>query len=192
MPIVSQFVATSGVFIDGVMILNGTLDTNGTANGLILDSDGDTSLGASTNDQIDVTIGGALDFTLTANSLNVLAGSAIGGTNSTFVSFAPIAAQQALSGAGTINISSLYTAFTSTGAGNALSLANATVKGHTKIIMHVVDGGSGILTPTSLSGGTTITFTTVGEIAELTWSGTAWVPTRLYNTVTPGTPPVLA
>ena len=47
------------------------------ANELILDLDGDTSLHASTDDQIDIKIGGADDFTFTANTFTALAGSTI-------------------------------------------------------------------------------------------------------------------
>ena len=45
------------------------------ANELILDLDADTSLTADTDDQIDIKIGGADDFTFTANAFNVLTGS---------------------------------------------------------------------------------------------------------------------
>ena len=45
------------------------------ANELILDLDADTSLTADTDDQIDVKIAGADDFTFTANAFNVLTGS---------------------------------------------------------------------------------------------------------------------
>ena len=61
-----------------------------------------------------------------------------------------------------------------------------------KKIYHVADGGSGILTPVSLTGGTTITFTTVGEIALLMWGGTAWKVLELTNTTVAGASPVLA
>jgi hypothetical protein len=50
-------------------------DLNGTE--LILDGDGDTSLHASTDDQIDVKIAGADDFTFTANTFTALAGSGV-------------------------------------------------------------------------------------------------------------------
>ena len=50
-------------------------DTNGAE--LILDVDGDTSIHANTDDQIDVQISGADDFRFTANSLNVLSGSTL-------------------------------------------------------------------------------------------------------------------
>ena len=45
------------------------------ANELILDLDADTSLTADTDDQIDIKIAGADDFTFTANAFNVLTGS---------------------------------------------------------------------------------------------------------------------
>jgi hypothetical protein len=44
---------------------------------LILDADGDTSITADTDDQIDIRINGADDFTFTGNSFNVLSGSEI-------------------------------------------------------------------------------------------------------------------
>ena len=50
-------------------------DTNGAE--LILDVDGDTSIHANTDDQIDVQISGADDFRFSANTLNVLSGSTL-------------------------------------------------------------------------------------------------------------------
>ena len=44
---------------------------------LILDADADTSITADTDDQIDVRIAGADDFTITANKFDALAGSNI-------------------------------------------------------------------------------------------------------------------
>jgi hypothetical protein len=55
--------------------LTGTLDLDG--NELILDSDGDTSITASVDDQIDFRLGGADDFAMTANKFDVLAGSTL-------------------------------------------------------------------------------------------------------------------
>lgn len=55
--------------------LTGTLDLDG--NELILDSDGDTSITASVDDQIDIRVGGADDFQITANKFDVLAGSTL-------------------------------------------------------------------------------------------------------------------
>jgi hypothetical protein len=50
-------------------------DLNGTE--LILDADGDTSLHASTDDQIDIKIAGADDFSFTANTFTAASGSSI-------------------------------------------------------------------------------------------------------------------
>lgn len=101
------------------------------------------------------------------------------------------AAQQALSGAGAINVTSFYTAVTTTGA-NALTLANGTFPGQLKKIQLIVDGGDGTLTPTSLTGGTTITFADAGDYALLLWDGDSWVPVELGNDADGATAPVLA
>ncbi len=52
-----------------------SFDLNGSE--LILDEDADTSIHASTDDQIDIKIANADDFTFTANTFNVLSGSSI-------------------------------------------------------------------------------------------------------------------
>jgi hypothetical protein len=101
------------------------------------------------------------------------------------------AAQQALSGAGAINVTSYYTAVTTTGA-NALTLANGTFAGQLKKVQLIVDGGDGTLTPTSLTGGTTITFADAGDFALLLWDGDSWIPVQLGNDADGATAPVLA
>lgn len=83
-----------------------------------------------------------------------------------------IATPQALSGAGAVNITTAATDFTSTGASQALTLADGTV-GQIKTITHIVDGGSGILTPTTKTGYTTITFTNAGDSVTLRYCTTA-------------------
>jgi hypothetical protein len=132
-------------------------------------------------------------FTLdqSADALVMTAAVSITGQGSTVVPVIPIAAQQALSGAGAINITSYYTAWTTTAA-NAGTLANGAQKGQLKKIQLIVDGGDGTLTPTSLSGGTTITFADAGDFAILCWNGTAWVAIELGNDADGATAPVLA
>ena len=83
------------------------------------------------------------------------------------------ATNQALSGAGAVNITDMLTSLTTTGAAQALTLANGTV-GQIKIISHVVDGGSAVLTPTTKIGFTTITFTAVGDSATLVYTAAGW------------------
>lgn len=84
-----------------------------------------------------------------------------------------IATNQALSGAGAVNITDMLTSLTTTGAAQALTLANGTV-GQIKIISHVVDGGSAVLTPTTKIGFTTITFTNVGDSSMLIYTVSGW------------------
>lgn len=52
-----------------------SLDINGTE--FILDADGDTSITADTDDQIDIAVSGADDFKITANTFTALSGSSI-------------------------------------------------------------------------------------------------------------------
>ena len=83
---------------------------------------------------------------------------------------------QALSGPGAVNITSLATAFTSTAAGNALTLADG-AQGQLKTIIYVAEaagGDTGILTPTNLGSATTITFNSVGDAVTLQFAGTDW------------------
>jgi hypothetical protein len=83
---------------------------------------------------------------------------------------------QALSGPGAVNITSLATAFTSTAAGNALTLADGAA-GQLKTIIYVAEaagGDTGVLTPTNLGSATTITFNAVGDSVILQFAGTDW------------------
>mgnify|MGYP001553995158 CR=1 FL=1 len=80
---------------------------------------------------------------------------------------------QSLSGAGAINLTSQITHFTSTGASEALTLADGT-QGQIKTIVHITDGGSGVLTPSNFGSGSTITFTNAGDTATLLFTNSAW------------------
>jgi len=57
--------------------VGGPLDSDLNGSELILDADGDTSITADTDDQIDVKIAGADDFKFSANAMNVLSGSTL-------------------------------------------------------------------------------------------------------------------
>ncbi len=76
---------------------------------------------------------------------------------------------QSLSGPGAINNSTQITEFTSTGAGDALTISNGLAQGQQKQILHIVDGGSGALTGANLAG-TSVTFTDDGDACTLSWS----------------------
>jgi len=67
--------------------------------------------------------------------------------------------------------------FDATAVGMAMTLADGATAGE---LMHLVmrsktNGDTVVLTPTTLTGGTTITFSAVGHRATLLWTGTAWV-----------------
>ncbi len=60
-----------------------------------------------------------------------------------------------------------------------------------KKIQMIVDVDDAVLTPANLTGGTTITFADVGDVAELMFSGGSWQVIALYNIVDGATAPVL-
>jgi len=80
---------------------------------------------------------------------------------------------QSLSGAGAVNLTDMMTSLTTTGASQALTLANGTV-GQIKIITHTVDGGSAVLTPTTKIGFSTVTFTAVGDTVMMIYTAAGW------------------
>lgn len=57
------------------LVTGESLDMDGAE--FVLDADGDTSLRANTDDQIDIKIANAIDFRMTANNFNVLSGSTL-------------------------------------------------------------------------------------------------------------------
>lgn len=89
-----------------------------------------------------------------------------------------------LTGAGAISISTSCNGYISTGAAQALTLADG-ANGQIKTIIHTSDGGSGVLTPTTKpSTYTTITFTNVGDAVTLQFiTGTGWCIIGIYGAV---------
>lgn len=90
----------------------------------------------------------------------------------------PTAVQQALTGAGAVNLTTYYTAITNNGA-NALTLADSTLEGQLKKVKMVADPG----TDSTLTFNTnaTIVFADVGDYAVLIWNGSGWIPIELGN-----------
>jgi hypothetical protein len=83
---------------------------------------------------------------------------------------------QSLSGPGAVNLTTYTTAFSSTGTGDALTLADGAA-GQIKNIVYVAEaagGDTGVLTPANFGNGTTITFNAVGESVQLQFIGTDW------------------
>ena len=80
---------------------------------------------------------------------------------------------QSLSGAGAVDITNAFTSLTTSGVAQALTLANGVV-GEVKVIVHTVDGGSALLTPTTPLGFATITFTAAGDSVTLIYTAAGW------------------
>jgi hypothetical protein len=94
--------------------------------------------------------------------------------------------------AGAVSVATYYTSVVTTTA-SAITLADGTEVGQMKRIQFTTDVGDATLTPVNLDGGTTITFSIVGDIAELVWDNTNWVAVALYNGATgSAATPVLA
>ena len=95
-----------------------------------------------------------------------------------FLAFAQ--SEQALTGAGAADVTSMVTAFTTDtdNSGNiAVTLANG-IAGQLKILYTKVETSSGqttVVTPTTLAGYSTITFDAVGDCALLYYSAIGWV-----------------
>jgi hypothetical protein len=80
---------------------------------------------------------------------------------------------QSLSGAGAVDITNAFTSLTTTGLTQALTLADGGV-GEIKVIVHTVDGGSAVLTPTTPLGFATVTFTNAGDSVTLIYTSAGW------------------
>lgn len=90
------------------------------------------------------------------------------------VPFYPIAAAEAISGPDDVSNATFYTAFTSTGAGDALVLADGLKEGQLKKVKYVAEnagGDSGVIT---LTGYTSITLDSIADYVVLMWKGGAW------------------
>ncbi len=73
-----------------------------------------------------------------------------------------------------VSITTALTLLESTGTNTATTLANGTVQGQIKIIVHDTDGGDSILTPQARLGYADLNFATAGDTAMLMWTGAAW------------------
>jgi hypothetical protein len=110
----------------------------------------------------------------------------IGVATATSVATGPVyGSVQNLSGPGAVDLTSFTTAFTSTGIGDALTLADGTA-GQIKNVVYVAQTGgtdTGILTPANLGGFTTITFNNPGESVQLQFLGTQWFVVSAFGAV---------
>jgi len=122
-------------------------------------------------------------FTGPVTSLNGFVGALTGNVTGNVtgnISGVTTGSVQSLSGAGAVNVTTAVTSLTTTGSAQALTLANGTA-GQFKTIVHVVDGGSAVLTPTTKIGFSTITFTNVGDAATLVYTSAGWAIVGYYG-----------
>ena len=66
------------------------------------------------------------------------------------------------------------------GGAHASGLANGN-NGQVKIITMIDDGGDSVITPTSLAGGSTITFADVGDTVTLCFTNSTWVVIGIHG-----------
>jgi hypothetical protein len=155
----------------GLPIIAGTTGTLSVARG----GTGITSFGTGVATALGQNVTGSGGIALASSPTFVTP--TLGVATATSVATGPVfGTVQSLSGAGAVNITTLTTAFTSTAAGNALTLADGTA-GQLKMIVYVAEaagGDTGVLTPTNLGGFTTITFNAVGDSCLLQFIGTDW------------------
>jgi len=95
--------------------------------------------------------------------------------NSMFAGFISVGAEQALSGAGAVNITAYHTKFTSVGTGDALTLADGSQIGQLKKVSYVAEAAGGDTGVLTLTGYTSITFNAITDYAVLMWNGSAWL-----------------
>ena len=84
---------------------------------------------------------------------------------------------------GTQTAISVSTALTllQTAGSNATTLADGTVTGQIKIIVHDTDGGSTVCTPADPMGYADLNFAVVGDTATLIWAGSSWAVLATHN-----------
>ena len=140
------------VYVDQLRFKNNNITTHITNANLELNTDGTGTIELQTNTNVtgDLTVSGAF-----------------------------IGSRQTISGAGAINLTTLFTEITTTGT-DAYSLANGTV-GQVKIITMAVNGGDATITPTTFANGTSMTMDAVHDSVTLIYGASGWVVLASQN-----------
>ena len=87
-----------------------------------------------------------------------------------------------------VGITTALTLMASSGTNTATTLADGTVIGQLKVIVHDVDGGNSILAVTDALGFADIDFVTAGDTAMLMWTGTTgWALLSVTDVLTDAT-----
>lgn len=103
--------------------------------------------------------------------------------------FIPAAAQETAAPAAALSLATYCSLLDSNAGATTQTLAASTVVGQMKRIQMIVDGGDDVVTIATGVGGNTLTFQDVGDVAELMWNGSGWVPVALYNCADGATAP---
>lgn len=129
---------------------------------------------------------GGLDYIVNTISVGASKPNAVKATN-TFVPVVLDQVRQTINADGAITLTEYFTALTSVSStGQAFTLADGTVKGQLKKIQLVADGADATLT---FNTNATIVFADVGDVAELIWNGSDWLPIATYNAASGDTGP---
>ena len=87
-----------------------------------------------------------------------------------------------------VGITTALTLLASSGTDTATTLADGTIVGQMKVIIHDVDGGNSILAVTDALGFADIDFVTAGDNATLMWTGTTgWALLAVTDVLTDAT-----
>jgi len=98
----------------------------------------------------------------------------------TFIGFSNSIQDMADNSVTAANATTMITKLQTTGS-VATTLADGTVQGQMKIIVHDTDGGSSEMTPTDATGFVDIDFVTVGDTVMCVWIGTSWFLLSSHN-----------
>lgn len=110
------------------------------------------------------------------------------GVASAFTPGLVAAVANAVTSSSAIGVATYNTTVNTTSGALALTLAAGAFKGQLRRVQLIVDGGSDATL--TFNTNATIVFADVGDVAELLYTGTAWVPTALYNCADGATAPV--
>ena len=184
-------ITSTGSIIAGTTLTSGSANAHSWSSRSVIRSPSDGVISLANNAEADF---GRLQFGGTTSSFPAIkrssttlafrladdsADAPISASNGTFSGYV-VGGVQSLSGAGAVNVTQAITEVTTTGAGDALTLANG-VAGQEKTIIHGVDGGSFVLTPTTKTGWSTFTSTVAGESITLVYLTTrGWIVKGSY------------
>jgi hypothetical protein len=93
---------------------------------------------------------------------------------------------EVVSGSGALSLDTKVSYIDSTSGVLALTLADGTYEGQTKVIVQNVGANDVVLTPATLLGGTTITTSDVGSSYTLQWLSGSWVAVAVGPTIGAG------